>query len=289
MELLLKAQSIRWKEEVAGPHLARKDPLAAMEAIYKELRGLQNTFIPLGKRRSRTRPKWATQATREAVREKLSLWKQAKSGRPGFMEDSLKAASRKLYRATRKARRDFENKIAMTEDRRLLYGYIKSKANNRVSVGPLKDLEGKEVKESKEMADLLAKHYSSVFKVEVLPMEEMSQVYQGDSPLLTTEFTESFVRRQLSSLRETLATGPDGIYARLLKRICIFISEAVSDVFNSLLQLSKCPPSGWTRTSPPPTSLARPRRTLQPTDPSESPAPWVGCLRDRLTMRLTVI
>ena len=72
-------------------------------------------------------------------------------------------------------------------------------------------------------------------------MEEMSQVYHGDSPLMNTEFTESFVRLQLSRLRETLATGPDGIYARLLKRRCIFISEALADVFNCLLQQSKVP------------------------------------------------
>ena len=109
------------------------------------------------------------------------------------MKARLKEASRKLYRATRKARRDFENKIAESEDRRLLYGYIKSKAQNRVTVGPLKNQEGKEVKKSKEMANLLAKHYSSVFKVEILPMQEVSRVYQGDSPLLTTEFSEAFV------------------------------------------------------------------------------------------------
>ena len=97
------------------------------------------------------------------------------------------------------------------------------------------------MKESKEMADLLAKHYASVFKQEVLPMEEVTQLYQGDSPLLTTEFSEAFVRQQLSRLRETLATGPDGIHARLLKRTCLFISEALSDVFNSLLQATKVP------------------------------------------------
>ena len=63
----------------------------------------------------------------------------------------------------------------------------------------------------------------------------------GDRLLLDTQFSESFVRLQLSRLRETLATGPDGIYARLLKRTCIFTAEALSDVFNSLLHQSKVP------------------------------------------------
>ena len=48
-------------------------------------------------------------------------------------------------------------------------------------------------------------------------------LYEGDSPLLDTVFTEAFVRQQLSKLRETLATGPDGIYARLLKKSCIYL------------------------------------------------------------------
>ena len=39
VELLLQAGRIDWKEEVAGPHLARGDPLAAMQAVYKELKG----------------------------------------------------------------------------------------------------------------------------------------------------------------------------------------------------------------------------------------------------------
>ena len=230
MELLLKAQSIDWKEAVAGPHLARGDPLEAMEAVYRELRGLQDTYIPMAKRRSRTRPKWATQATREAVREKLRLWKLSETGREGDMTASLKEVSRKLYRAYRKARRDYENVIAGSDNRRLLYGYIKSKAQNRVTVGPLKNKEGKEVTDPEEMADLLAMHYSSVFKEEMLPMEEVKQLYHGDSPLVNTEFTEVFVRLQLSRLKETLVTGLDAIYARLLKRTCLFISEALSHI-----------------------------------------------------------
>ena len=111
-----------------------------------------------------------------------------------------------------------------------------------MSVGPLKDKDGKEVKGSKEMANLLAEYYASVFKEEVLPMQEVGQLYQGDSPLLETQFTEAFVRLQLSRLRETLATGPDGIYSRLLRRTCIYTSEALSDTFNSLLEHSKVPP-----------------------------------------------
>ena len=95
--------------------------------------------------------------------------------------------------------------------------------------------------DSVEMAEMLAKHYASVFKTEVLPMEEISQLYDGDNPLLNTKFTESFVRLQLSQLRETLATGPDQIHARLLKRTCIYISEALADVFNSLIEHTKVP------------------------------------------------
>ena len=153
-------------------------------------------------------------------KEKLSLWKLHQSGGKGDIKARLKKASRKLYRATRKAKRDYENKIAMTDDRGLLYGYIKSQAQNRVGVGPLKEKEGKEVTDSKKMANLLAQHYVSVFKTEILPMQEVRQMYKGGSPLLKTELTEAFVRLQLSWLRETLSTGPDEIYSRLLRRLC---------------------------------------------------------------------
>ena len=45
VELLLQAGRIDWKEEVAGPHLAREDPLAAMQAVYKELRFPEKTVL----------------------------------------------------------------------------------------------------------------------------------------------------------------------------------------------------------------------------------------------------
>ena len=38
-----------------------------------------------------------------------------------------------------------------------------------------------------------------------------------------------------------MATGPDGIYARVLRRTCIYIAETLSDIFNSLLQHTKVP------------------------------------------------
>ena len=52
----------------------------------------------------------------------------------------------------------------------------------------MKDSGGREVKDTEEMADLLAQHYSSVFRTEALPMEEISQLYIGDSPLMDTKF-----------------------------------------------------------------------------------------------------
>ena len=61
-----------------------------MEAIYKELRELQDSFIPLGRKRSRTRPKWTTVATRLAVKDKFKLWKLSQSEGQGDMKAMLK-------------------------------------------------------------------------------------------------------------------------------------------------------------------------------------------------------
>ena len=43
-----------------------------------------------GKRRSKTRPKWATAATWQAMKDKLKLWKQYKTGRELDVEARLK-------------------------------------------------------------------------------------------------------------------------------------------------------------------------------------------------------
>ena len=105
--------------------------MGAMQEVYKQLRGLQEKFIPLARRRSKKRPKWATAATRNAMKDKMKLWKLHQRGRDEAISAQLKQASKKVYRANRKAKRDFENHLAENENRRLFYGYIKSKAHNR--------------------------------------------------------------------------------------------------------------------------------------------------------------
>jgi hypothetical protein len=68
-----------------------------MQEVYKELRGLQEKYIPLAKRRSKKRPKWSTNATRHAIKEKMRLWKLYQRGQEGDISARLKEASKKVY------------------------------------------------------------------------------------------------------------------------------------------------------------------------------------------------
>ena len=70
--------------------------MAAMQEVFKELRGLQEKLIPLGRRRSKKRPKWATAATQIAIKEKMRLWKQYQFGRDGNISAQLRDTSYSL-------------------------------------------------------------------------------------------------------------------------------------------------------------------------------------------------
>ena len=66
------------KEEVAGPPLARGDPLAAMQEVYKELRGLQERYIPLTKRKSKKRKSKKQKSKKQKSKKQKSKKQKSK-------------------------------------------------------------------------------------------------------------------------------------------------------------------------------------------------------------------
>ena len=67
---------------------------------------------------------------------------------------------KEVEKAVKAAKRKLERSLAKNSKRnpKAFYSYIKKKSSNRVTVGPLKNLNGKLVTDDKEMADILNSH-----------------------------------------------------------------------------------------------------------------------------------
>ena len=110
-----------------------------------------------------------------------------------------------------------------------------------MSVGPLK--EGDElVTDNKRMAEMLNSWYCSVFTREDLQqIPEAEQLFNGDSPLTSVEFTPKLVSEKLKKLNPNSAPGPDGIWTRILHSTADIISVPLAFIYAKCLEEGEVP------------------------------------------------
>merc|ERR1712030_23581 len=103
--------------------------------------------------------------------------------RSKFLFEAYRNVQKEVQKSVKKAKRNFERKIAKDENKKAFYSYMKKKTSNRVSVGPLK--EGDElVTDNKKMAEILNNWYCSMFTRENLQqLPEAEQIFTGNVPL----------------------------------------------------------------------------------------------------------
>ena len=200
---------------------------------------LSKTFIKRGK-------EFMTPETLDIVREKHQLYRRWKN--TGKDEDYAKyaKANNKSAKSCRKARRQYEKKIAESskENQKPFWNYTKSKTKSRVGIADLKREDGTKTSTDKEKAELLNQFFKSVFTVEdsgVLPDFEN---YECDSFLDTFDITESKVKKLLKDLKIGKAPGPDGIPPSILVQAADILSKPLTILFKKSLAEATVP-SEW--------------------------------------------
>jgi hypothetical protein len=110
-------------------------------------------------------------------------------------------------------------------------------------VGPLLDLSGKHTCEESSMADILGKHYSTMYSEprHSLTEELIESTFVTDpdsqSPTLTDiSFNPVSVREALGALSNSAAPGPDGIPSLCLKRGGQLVISALVDIFTMSME-----------------------------------------------------
>ena len=199
---------------------------------------VQAKHVPLKKRRCNRRPVWMNARILRTIRKKRKLWKRYSQSRDYEDHQAYKRVEKEVQRSVRKAKRDFERKLAKSakSNPKQFYSYIKSKTANRESVGPLKDGAGVTT-ESGRIAELLNNFFSSVFTTEDLNNKpEPETLYHGDTPMHNVEITAEKVQKKLEGMRATAAPGPDRIAPRLLKDVAGIVASPLACIFSKSLQ-----------------------------------------------------
>ena len=158
--------------------------------------------IPMQKVGKTFKKKWMTKETMNVVKEKHKAYKKYRKLRTNESKDDYNRAKQKAIYVTKKARTDFQIRIAnnIKEKPKEFYSYV----NNKTTV------------RSHEEAEMLNNCFASVFtKVVTANIPEPEpQVVQ--SSLSTIIVTEQMVRDRLKEQKPGKSAGPDGIHSRVV-------------------------------------------------------------------------
>ena len=149
---------------------------------------------------------------REAIRKKTKTWKKYRQ--TGNVEDheQYRKALNKATKTVKKAKGDFEIKLAaeIKRDSKSFFSYARTKLRTKEQIGPLRDRNGNLIDEPKLMAMLLNEFFSSVFTTEDqtnIPSLECQVELMADITIRAAE-----VQKKLQDLRTDKAPGADLIH-----------------------------------------------------------------------------
>jgi len=104
-------------------------------------------FVPLGYNKSRKNPRWMNRVAKSARNFKFRMWVRYRQSRTYSDLSEYKIAQNKAVKEYRKAKRQFEKKLAKSNPKSF-YAYVRSKTKVKDVVGQLKDKNGQLVSDS---------------------------------------------------------------------------------------------------------------------------------------------
>ena len=207
----------------------------AWDCFLNKASDIHSKFIPNKNRRNPNKPPWLNRELVRLQRKKGRLWRKYKKTQSETDFEQYKECRKSLQRRLRSARRNFEKKLA-SEDRnpRAFNSYIKSKNSNKVSVGPLKNIQGEALTDNVAMATEMNNFFSSVFTSEntlnVPPVTALTE-----KQILSVKVTPAKVKEKIKKLKPGSAPGPDGITVRYLQTFSEELSLPLSTIYNKSL------------------------------------------------------
>ena len=173
--------------------------------------------VPLLPRKSQNRPAWETSTVRQARKNRRAAEMNYRLNRNDESRILRNRAANHLKQAVRKAVIDYERNIALSEDPKRFWKYVKRKQKPHPKVGPLYDPNcGLMTKDSKRCAELFAEVYATHFTADDKHTPLLTASTSAE--LKTIDFSPALVQSQLKRMRSDACPGPDGITYMMLKR-----------------------------------------------------------------------
>ena len=230
--------TINWRME-----LDNKNVEEAWTVFTNKIHKAVDKHVPVRRKRNQNRPAWLSTEILRAIRRKKRLWTRAKVGEQVEEYNKVEKDVKKMIRT---AKRKFEKKLAEGGgkdgvQKRRFYAYVKQRTRTRPSIGPLKDREGRVVREDREMAGLFNGYFSSVFTREDTANVPEPDQMRMDSVLGDIQVTRKKVSDKIKKLKKGAASGPDMIGSSVLQELVDVVSSPLATIMRKSLDQGQVP------------------------------------------------
>lgn len=210
-------------------------------------------FVPVVKQKKYRYPKWMTREAIRARKFKHKMWKRFQATSSYNDKIEYRRAANGATAAFRKAKQNFELKLAndVKINPKSFYSYVRSKSRTKDKVCPLRDEVGRIVVDDVEVCNVLNNYFSSVFTQENIScvandFPVLEELFPGDRNHMLHDMciTEQIVLSKLKNLRVGKAPGIDSIVPLVLVKTAHVISAPLCVIYKESLRLGVVP-SDW--------------------------------------------
>ena len=227
----------------SGSEVAGRRGVEDYNVLVSMVTTSQEKHIPHRKMRSGNNdPKWMTGRLKGLIGTKRGIYRRLRDGEIE-LRDRYNLLARTIKKETRKAKRDYEIRVASNVKNNPKGFFQLYKTKNRDRIGPLK-VEEEVLVSNREMSEALNKYFVSVFTREDLSyLPEAVQVFRGgvENKLTDIHINREEVIREIDRLSSTKSPGVDLVYPRVLKECRDIVSEALTNIFNKSISTGEVP------------------------------------------------
>jgi hypothetical protein len=190
---------------------------------------------------------WLDCSLKKLLRRKKRLFKKAKTSKCPIDFANYKTQKKTVQSKLKSAHDNYINNILVeslqSKDTKPFWRYIKQRRQDSTGIAPIKS-DGKLVTDNKGKAELINKHFQSVFTKDD-NIQNSRLVGEPSPPIDSLEITESGVADLLKNLKVNKASGPDNIPNRVLKEIATEIAPFMTKLFQHSVNTGTLPKE-WT-------------------------------------------
>lgn len=191
------------------------------------------------------KPIWMNSYIKRLKNKKPKLYKKMKAHNSEENVNNYNDLSKELKNAVRRAKRRVEINISKqtgNAGRKKFTSYVKSKMSDKKGIGPLLDENKNIVSDDKKMADLLNKHFSSVFIHEENEQlgPNMDNINIGVE-IGDINITYDKVAKKIDELKVGKSPGPDGITNNILKQLKASVIKPLQILFQLSIETGDMP------------------------------------------------